>query len=556
MTGQDLIEIFTSNSDASTHISQSLKTLGPDFVPATYETFIGRGYENGRISLTSFREIEEAFQLKSEEERRQMLRKNAIGMSAYYQSLVERLEFCSNLSRAQVVGTNEARKMIDGVVKQMLQSVRDNLCQHRSDDRRSYMMKDSLQVAIVGPPNAGKSSLLNTLARRQLAKVSSVAGSTQEVQACKLNIDGFPVVFNDTVGITPETSAKQGLKDTISRMDSVDLKICMLDMSEVYHNKNSAQTINKDVLDAIDSDTLVLINKSDLVNIRIPAPPAKIRFKQTPLSPQGPDVARHAFRGRVPLRTDGDQTGNFVDHGDYGLRMLEDVRLTEKCLQEVRASLFRHVKAIKGGRFWLKVVPDHPMTSKPLGVRMGRGKGAFDHWEAKVPKNTVLCEIGGGVREDIARQAFKSVRARVPGRTEVVVAKKEETEQELSKRIMEASRVRPVGVWVVSCETGHGLDRFLGDFVEILNQRYPEDAKNPDVIPETKRIAIIDNCAAIIEENASASLDLESIKKAMSGLKQLIDSDSVYDTSRYLYHSRFGVLQHNAVMNQLNKTLE
>jgi large subunit ribosomal protein L16 len=241
-------------------------------------------------------------------------------------------------------------------------------------------------------------------------------------------------------------------------------------MDDIYHDKSSS-TIDPAVLDAIDSDTIVLINKSDLVSIRIPEPPAKIRYKNTPLGPQGSDVKRIAFRGRVPLRTDGDTSGNTVQHGDFGLRMLEDVRLTDRCLQECRATLHRHIKNIKGARFWLRIYPTHPMSKKPIGVRMGKGKGSFDHWEAKVPAKKILWEIGGGVTEDAAREIFRIVNARLPGKTEVVVAPREERVEELSERICQYTKVPPLGVWCISTKTGEGVDAFMQSFSALLRQR-------------------------------------------------------------------------------------
>ncbi len=309
------------------------------------------------------------------------------------------------------------------------------------------------------------SSMTHSIAQKKLAVVSDQPHSTTQVLESVVRIDDIPVLFNDTVGLNKETINP----GTLERLDSCDIKICLLDMQQVYGNKTN-DTIDPAVLQAIDSDTIVLINKRDLVPIRTPAPPAKIRFKNTPLSPQG-DVPRTAFRGRVPLRLDGDTKGNTIEYGDFGLRAMYDIRLTERCLQECRATLHRHIKKVKGGRFWIRVQPDHPMSAKPLGVRMGKGKGAFSHWEAKVPNKTILFEIGGGVREDVAKEAFRIVSTHVPGKTEFVVAPKDETVDVMCRRVQQMSRTTPLGVFALSSKTGEGVDAFLTFLSSLLKDK-------------------------------------------------------------------------------------
>ena len=331
-------------------------------------------------------------------------------------------------------------------------------------------------------------SAITTTHRIARSTSQSVAGTTQDVAHRRINLDGIPVVLNDTVGIqqeppSPSSSQQQQSSSsssssssslllhaaTMERIDSTDLKVCMLDLEQVYKDKTSG-ALDPTILNLIDSDTIVLINKRDTVSIRIPQPPSKIRYKNSPLGPQG-DVPRHAFRGKVPLRLDGDTEGNSVLYGDFGLRVLTDIRLSDKCLQECRATLFRYIKEVKGGRFWLRILPDHPMTSKPLGVRMGKGKGAFDHWEAKIPNKKILFEVGGGVREEVAREALRAVSARIPGKTEFVVPPVEERVEQVCARIREYSKVKPLGVWCVSSTTGEGMSEFLADLVGLLKKK-------------------------------------------------------------------------------------
>jgi ribosomal protein L16 len=362
------------------------------------------------------------------------------------------------------------------------------------------------------------------------------------------------VAITDTVGLsTTTTDITNGLKRTFQRMDSSDLKICMLDMKQIYDDKSPA-SIDPSVMEAIDSDTIVLINKRDLVNIRIPAAPGKIRYKNSPLGPQG-EIKRTAFRGKIPLRLDGDTSGNSIQHGDYGLRVLEDVRLTEACLQECRSTLHRHIKNIRGARFWLRVVPDHPVSSKPVGVRMGKGKGAFDHWEAKVPNKKIVFEIGGGVREEAARDIMRIVGTRVPGKTEFVVAEKEETIEEMSRRVREFSKVPPLGVWCISCETGEGIEDFLGELSQIIRDRYQLQCDSQEFAlsePVSLRMKCLQQCADQLSAMLSSkeALNGESLSIVSQSIQNVVQNSSVRDAVNFMFHSKYGVLHKNQIQCQ------
>lgn len=130
------------------------------------------------------------------------------------------------------------------------------------------------------------------------------------------------------------------------------------------------------------------------------------------------------------------------------------------------------MKKVKGGRFWIRVVPDHPMSAKPVGVRMGKGKGAFDHFEAKVPVGKILFEIGGGVREEVAREAFRIVNTKLACQTEFVLGSKDETIQQACDRIAEFCRVPPLGVFAISYKTNAGMEELLKSLATFTKLRY------------------------------------------------------------------------------------
>jgi large subunit ribosomal protein L16 len=111
------------------------------------------------------------------------------------------------------------------------------------------------------------------------------------------------------------------------------------------------------------------------------------------------------------------QSGNKVSFGDFGLKAGDRGRITARQIEAARRAMTRHVK--RGGKIWIRIFPDVPVTKKPLEVRQGKGKGNVEYWVAKVQPGTVLYEMEG-VPEDVARQAFALAAAKLPIRTTFV----------------------------------------------------------------------------------------------------------------------------------------
>nr|CAA6829516.1 MAG: LSU ribosomal protein L16p (L10e) [uncultured Thiotrichaceae bacterium] len=111
------------------------------------------------------------------------------------------------------------------------------------------------------------------------------------------------------------------------------------------------------------------------------------------------------------------QTGNKVSFGDFGLKSLERGRLTARQIEAGRRAINRHIR--RGGKIWIRVFPDKPISKKPLEVRMGKGKGNVEYWVAQIQPGRVLFEMQG-VPEDIAREAFKLASAKLPFKTTFV----------------------------------------------------------------------------------------------------------------------------------------
>ena len=111
------------------------------------------------------------------------------------------------------------------------------------------------------------------------------------------------------------------------------------------------------------------------------------------------------------------QRCNKVSFGDYALKSVARGRMTSRQIESARRTITRYVK--RGGKLWIRVFPDVPITKKPIEVRQGKGKGNVEYWIAQIQPGRVLYEIEG-VSEDIAREAFKLAAAKLPFKTTFV----------------------------------------------------------------------------------------------------------------------------------------
>lgn len=109
--------------------------------------------------------------------------------------------------------------------------------------------------------------------------------------------------------------------------------------------------------------------------------------------------------------------GNRVSFGEYGLRATTRGRITARQIEAARRAITRHVK--RGGKTWIRIFPDKPITKKPLEVRQGKGKGNVEYWVALVQPGRMLYEIQG-VDEELAREAFRLAAAKLPVQTAFV----------------------------------------------------------------------------------------------------------------------------------------
>ncbi len=127
---------------------------------------------------------------------------------------------------------------------------------------------------------------------------------------------------------------------------------------------------------------------------------------------------RTKFRKQFKGRNRGlASAGSKVSFGEYGLKAVERGKITARQIEAARRAMTRYIK--RGGKIWIRVFPDVPVSKKPLEVRMGKGKGNVEYWICKIQPGRVLYEMEG-VNESIAREAFRLAAAKIPFKTTFV----------------------------------------------------------------------------------------------------------------------------------------
>ena len=128
---------------------------------------------------------------------------------------------------------------------------------------------------------------------------------------------------------------------------------------------------------------------------------------------------RTKFRKQQKGRNRGlAQRGNTVSFGEFGLKSTGRGRITARQIEAARRAMTRYVK--RGGKIWIRIFPDKPITKKPLEVRQGKGKGNVEFWVAVAKPGRVLFEVGGGVPEDVAKEALRLAAYKLSVKTQII----------------------------------------------------------------------------------------------------------------------------------------
>lgn len=235
--------------------------------PAEAGEFTRRAFDNGKMDLTAAEGLADLINAETEGQRRQALRQMDGNLAELYEGW--RHEMISAMAYLEADIDFADEEIPDDVterIRPIVEKLHEKITNHLADGHRGERLRHGLQVVILGAPNAGKSTLLNYLSKREVAIVSDIAGTTRDTLEVHLDISGYPVSIIDTAGIrtTEDTIEVEGIKRAVKRAEDADLKIIIIDGSE-------NQAIDPQMLSHMDDDTMVIINKLDLGQMNIGA---------------------------------------------------------------------------------------------------------------------------------------------------------------------------------------------------------------------------------------------------------------------------------------------
>jgi tRNA modification GTPase len=291
-TGEDVVEFHLHGSRAVlASVMQALSRLGLRL--AEPGEFTRRAFLNGKLDLLQAEAIADLIAAETEAQRRQSLRQLGGELGNIYRDWRNRLtRVLAHLEAAIDFPDEDLPPEIEDRIRGQTESLVGEIEQHLADGRRGERLRDGIEVAIVGPPNAGKSSLLNRIARRDAAITSAVPGTTRDVIEVAIDLGGYPVVLADTAGLrdSDDPIEQEGNRRAVQRAERAEIRLFVFDAAHPATATGAAAWPG--------ADTILVANKIDLVPVdRRELPPRA--FEVSALTGEGIDRLLSALGERV-----------------------------------------------------------------------------------------------------------------------------------------------------------------------------------------------------------------------------------------------------------------
>lgn len=260
-TGEDVAEFHVHGGGATiARLARALSAL-PGLRPAEPGEFSRRAFENGKMDLTAAEGLADLVAAETESQRRQALRQLEGDLGRLYEGWRGGLVAAMADIEAGIDFADE--ELPHGLVARSRAAVAEiaaEIARHLNDHRRGERLRDGIHAVILGPPNVGKSSLLNVLARRDVVIVSDIPGTTRDVVEVHLDLGGYPVTVADTAGLRDSGDAveSEGVRRAMDRAALADIRVVLCDARDWPE-------IDKENQQVIDANTIIAINKTDLL---------------------------------------------------------------------------------------------------------------------------------------------------------------------------------------------------------------------------------------------------------------------------------------------------
>ena len=258
-TGEDLAEFQVHGSNAVINALLSALSEQENCRLAEPGEFTKIAFQNDKIDLLKAESIGDLIHAETELQREQAVKLVQGNASKYYDDLREKLIKSLSYIEAKIdFAEDDLPEKVLKEVHKSIKDIHDDIKKILENNKVGEKIRNGFKVSIIGEVNAGKSSLLNLLSKREVAIVSEEKGTTRDVIETFLNIDGYPVILADTAGIREAKNEveKKGISLALGKSKEADLNIIVID--------NSSKVINNEIKYLINKDSIVLLNKSDI----------------------------------------------------------------------------------------------------------------------------------------------------------------------------------------------------------------------------------------------------------------------------------------------------
>lgn len=259
-TGEDVVEINLHCSNYIISKVFSILSSIENVRMAERGEFSKRAFLNNKIDLMQAESIVDLINAETEMQHKLAINQLQGKNSNFYNNLRQKIVEILALLEAFIDFPEEdiPQDMQDEILAK-ISNIKIEIQNNLNDNNVGEKIRDGFHISIIGEPNAGKSTLLNYLSKRDIAIVSDIAGTTRDIIEVSLNISGIPVILYDTAGIreTEDIIEKEGVKRAIRNANTADIKILVIDSNNL--------NIDKNIIDLIDKNTIILLNKIDIL---------------------------------------------------------------------------------------------------------------------------------------------------------------------------------------------------------------------------------------------------------------------------------------------------
>jgi len=330
-SGEDMVEFHIHGGRAI--VARLLAALAklPGCRPAEPGEFTRRSVENGKFDLTQAEALNDLIDAETESQRLQALRQYGGALLALYEVWRERLIKASAWAETEIDFADEEVPLdLQGRAKAAISHIIQEIQWHLGDSHRGELVREGICLTLIGPPNAGKSSLLNALAKRDVAIVAETPGTTRDVLEAKLDLGGYAVIVADTAGLRDVADAveNEGVRRALARAESSDLVLLLLDGS-------SSDPLAGLPSGIAESASLIVWNKSDLP---WPAPRQGLRLSLK--TNDGFEQLLSAVEAKVAERLDLPREAPVLTRARHRYALEQAVVSLERALASGEAELF------------------------------------------------------------------------------------------------------------------------------------------------------------------------------------------------------------------------